>query len=408
MASKYSVLYAVYLNDGSTVGKLVSELGKKPPSYQTVYNFLKELQKEEFIEFKGKKCFLSEYDKTTRLLKLIDFCITNKIDYNELFLPKTIDFIQKGLKEGKLEDLALDNKTISRISLLLSRHGFLVIESRKPFATWLVYSHFLEKLVEFFKGKPSISCKLLHQIPDGEKLNNQIEKEFSKYKKQAKKQPDMDTEIRFVHRSLSLEGNTLTLSETEQLLRKNIPPKTKSFREMQEAVDYKKALDELIEGVEFLDMDSVLKFHSTAMASMKFGAGKAREQNVQIKGNPFFKTADWKELLQKLKEFFEKYQKKIGQKMKAHEAVEFASFLHSQFQWVHPFIDGNSRTSRAIFVHTLLKKGFPMVTFQAGFADQYMGLTKLAKERDDKKFEILMKQIVLHTLKQANKKTRYT
>src|SRR3989344_7058765 len=89
MASKYSVLYAVYLNDGSTVGKLVSELGKKPPSYQTVYNFLKELQKEEFIEFKGKKCFLSEYDKTTRLLKLIDFCITNKIDYDELLDRKS-------------------------------------------------------------------------------------------------------------------------------------------------------------------------------------------------------------------------------------------------------------------------------------------------------------------------------
>src|SRR3989344_1202804 len=266
MASKYSVLYAVYLNDGSTVGELVGKLGKNPPSYQTVYNFLNELQKEEFVEFKGKKCFLSEYDKTTRLLKLIDFCITNKINYDELFLPKTIDFIQKGLKEGKLEDLPLDNKTISRISLLLSRHGFLVIESRKPFATWLVYSHFLEKLVEFFKGKPSISCKLLHQIPDGEKLNNQIEKEFSKYKKQAKKQPDMDTEIRFVHRSLSLEGNTLTLSETEQLLRKNIPPKTKSFREMQQAVDYKKALDELIAGVELLDMGYVLNFHSTAMA----------------------------------------------------------------------------------------------------------------------------------------------
>lgn len=407
MVSKYSVLYAVYLNDGSTVGELVGELGKKPPSYQTVYNFLKELEKEKFVEFKGKKCFLSEYDKTTRLLKLIDFCITNKIGYHELFLPKTIDFIQKGLKEGKLEDISLDNKTVSRISMLLSNHGFLVIESRKPFAAWLVYSHFLEKLVEFFRGKPSISCKLLHQIPDGEKLNNQIEKEFSKYKRQEKKQPDLDMEIRFVHRSLSLEGNTLTLSETEQLLRKNIPPKAKSFKEMQQVVDYKKALDELIASVEFLDLDSVLKFHATAMASMKFGAGQIRGQNVQIKGNPFFKTADWKELPQKLKDFFEKYQEKIGQKMKAHEAIEFASFLHSQFQWAHPFIDGNSRTSRAIFFHTLLKKGFPMVTFQAGFADQYMSLTKLAKERNDKKFELLMKHIVLHTLKQANQKAKY-
>lgn len=407
MASKYSVLYAVYLKEGSTAGELVGKLGKKLPSYQTIYNFLKELEKEEFVEFKGKKCFLTEFDKTTRLLKLIDFCIANKINYDELFLPKTIDFIQKGLKEGKLEELSLDNKTISRISLLLSRHGFLVIESRKPFTAWLVYSHFLEKLVEFFRGKPSISCKLLHQIPNGEKLNNQIEKEFSKYKKQAKKQPDMDTEIRFVHRSLSLEGNTLTLSETEQLLRKNIPPKAKSFKEMQQVVDYKKALDELIASVEFLDLDSVLKFHATAMASMQHGAGKVREQNVQIKGNPLFKTADWKELPQKLKEFFEKYKEKTDQKMKAHEVIEFASFLHSQFQWAHPFIDGNSRTSRAIFVHTLLKKGFPLVTFQAGFADQYMGLTKLSKERDDKKFGLLMKHIVLHTLKQANQKAKY-
>ncbi|MFH1587811.1 MAG: Fic family protein [Candidatus Diapherotrites archaeon] len=406
MVSKYDLLYSVYLEEGLTASQLVKKLGKTQQNYQIFYNHLKELEEEKLLEFKNNKCFLVNSDKTRNLLKLIDFCVSNGIHYNELFLPKTIEFIKIGLQKNILENLSFNSRTISRISLFLVKHGFILIESKKPFKARIVYSGFLKNLVEFFEINVKINCKNVFEEANEKKLNSDIEKEFSKYKKQTK-QISLDEKINFIHRSLSLEGNTLTLGETEKLIKKNIPAKGKTFKEMQEIIDYKKALDKLIQEKKPLNYETVLEFHSIAMNSLKAGAGELRKQKVKIKGNPKFKPADWKEIPLKISKLFDFYEKNINSKMKASETIEFASFLHSEFQWIHPFIDGNSRTSRAIFIHTLLLKGFPLITSTAGFIYQYMQLTKLSQKRNDKNFTLFKKQLVLHSLKQTNQKLKY-
>ena len=260
--------------------------------------------------------------------------------------------------------------------------------------------------MKLFKEKVKAVCKPVFEQADEEKLDAQLEREFSEYKKSTKL-PRIDDEVRFIHRSLSLEGNTITLPETEKLIKENIPPKARTFKEMQEMMDYKKALDEFIQEPEGLNLSRTLDFHAKAMGTLESGAGKIRFQNVKVKGNPDFKTADWKEVLKRLEDLFEYYNQNAYRKMKAHEAVELAAYLHNEFQRIHPFVDGNSRTSRAIFVHTLLFKGFPLIGFPAGFIEPYMNLTKLSKERNDKYFTILMKQLVLHSLKQTNQKMKY-
>jgi len=407
MVSKYDLLYSVFLNEGLSAAQLVRKLGKTQYEYNTVYKHLKQLEEDGLTEAKRNKYFLKKNEKAKKFVKVIDFCVRNRIDYNELFLEKTIEFIELGLKKLVLEDLPFDNKTVSRISSFLSKHGFLLIESRKPFTARIVSSVFLEKVVELFKEKVKVGCGKVFENVNGEKLNSRLEKEFSTFKKSSK-QISLDDEVRFIHRSLSLEGNTLTLSETERLIKENIPSKTATFREMQETADYKKALDKLIADRTTLNLEKVLDFHGVAMNSLEAGAGQIRKQNVRIKGNPEFKTADWKEVPTKLNSLFRFYAENIFEKMKAFEIIGMASYLHSEFQKIHPFIDGNSRTARAIFVHTLIIKSFPLITFPAGFIEQYMGLTKLSKKRNDKHFELLMKQIVLHSLKQTNQKLKYT
>ncbi|MFH1391698.1 MAG: Fic family protein [Candidatus Diapherotrites archaeon] len=405
MVSKYDLLYSVFLNEGLTAAQLVRKIGKTPYDYDTVLKHLLQLREEKLVETKKNKYYLSQKEETKKLLRIIDYCFRNKINYNELFLDKTIEFIKFGLENKDFSELGLNNRTRARISLFLSKHGFIIIESKKPFKVKMVYSDFLKKTVEIFKGEIKVKCDKIYEQMDGEEIDSQIEKEFSKYKKAAK-QINLNDEVRFVHRSLSLEGNTMTLSETEKLIKQNIPPKERTFQEMQETVDYKKALDYLIE-IKELDFETTLKFHGTAMNSLKAGAGEFRKQNIRIKGNPDFKTADWRQIPNRLEDLFKYYQNKIHKKIKAHESVELSAYLHSEFQHIHPFIDGNSRTSRAIFIHVLLLKGFPLINFPAGFVEQYMELTKLSKKRDDKKFTVFMKQLVLHSLKQTNQKIRY-
>lgn len=407
MISKYDLLYSVFLNEGLTAAQLVRKLGKSQYEYDKFYKHLKQLEEDGLIETKQNKYFLKKIEKTKEFIKVIDFSVKNNIDYHELFLEKTIEFIELGLKKNILFDLPFDNKTVSKISTFLAKHGFLLIESRKPFTARIVYSDFLEKVVKLFKGKTKIKCKKIFEDVNEKKLNSQIEKEFSAYKKSSKKIL-IDDEVRFIHRSLSLEGNTLTLPETEKLIKENIPPKTRTFKEMQETMDYKKALDRFIQDKSELELQKVLEFHETAMNSLEAGKGKIRKQNVKIKGNPDFKTADWKEIPGKLNELFAFYKQNVYKKLKAFEVVELASYFHNEFQRIHPFIDGNSRTARALFAHVLILKGFPLIAFPAGFVEQYLNLTKLSKEREDKHFELFMKQLVLHSLKQTNQKLKYS
>ncbi len=405
MVSKYDLLYSVFLNEGLTATQLVRKIGKTPHDYDTVLKHLLQLREEKLVETKKNQYYLSQKEETKKLLRIIDYCFRNKINYNELFLDKTIDFIKAGLETRDFSELGLNNRTRARISLFLSKHGFMLIESKKPFKAKMVYSDFLKKVVEIFNGKVEVKCGKIYEQADKKEIDSQIEKEFSKYKK-SEKQVNPDDEVRFIHRSLSLEGNTMTLSETERLIKENIPPKARTFLEMQETVDYKKALDYLIERRE-LNFETTLKFHSIAMNSLKAGAGEFRKQNVKIKGNPDFKTADWRQVPKLLEELFGQYQNKIHEKMKAHESVELSAYLHSEFQRIHPFIDGNSRAARAIFIHALLLKEFPLINFPMGFVEQYMELTKLSKKRDDEKFTVFMKQLVLHSLKQTNQKIKY-
>ncbi len=407
MVSKYDLLYSVFLNEGLTTAQLVKKLEKITTEYPNFLYHLKQLEVEGLIEARKKQYFLRTQERAKQFIRVIDYCVRNKIDYNELFLDKTIEFIEYGLKGKSLNELSLNSKTISRISSFLSKHGFLLIESKKPFSARIVCSDFLEKTVELFKGKVEIKCKKVFEDVNENEIDSKIETEFSKFK-QLKKPINPNEEVSFVYRSLSLEGNTLTLPETEKLIIENIPPKNKSFKDMQETMNYKTALNKLLADQKELNQEKVLAFHQLAMGTMQVGAGEFRTQQVKIRGNPDYKTADWHEIPRKLEELFNYYKENINKKVKPHEAVELASYLHAEFQHIHPFVDGNSRTSRAIFAHTLILKGFPLIISPAGFIDQYMELTKLSKGRNDKHFEVFMKQLVLHSLKQINQKIRFS
>ncbi|MBU2100783.1 Fic family protein [Candidatus Micrarchaeota archaeon] len=263
-------------------------------------------------------------------------------------------------------------------------------------------------LAEYFFGKTRVKCPLLLDCLDEQFVNSKLEKQFSSYKSLEKEKFAFD-EIGFIYISLSLEGNTLTLSETEKIIKQNITPAiaSKPFKDAQQVLDYKKALDGFIFSNDSITQESILEFHRTAMNSLAAGAGQFRTKNVRIKGNPNFKTPDWKGLHGLLRDFFKNANLQEKKKASAAKIVERAAFLHNEFQRIHPFIDGNSRTARAIFLKALIQNNFPPLKIPVGFSDQYMKLTKLSEKRDDQKFALLMKQIALENLKHLIKKIEY-
>ena len=90
MVSKYDLLYSVFLNEGLTAAQLVRKLGKTQYAYNTVYKHLKQLEEDSLVKTKRNRYFIKKGEKSKGFIKVIDFCFRNSIDYNELFLEKTV------------------------------------------------------------------------------------------------------------------------------------------------------------------------------------------------------------------------------------------------------------------------------------------------------------------------------
>jgi Fic family protein len=408
MVTQWDALLGVGLFPKETTASIARKMGKKPVSYNSLLLLLQKLRKKGLIQIAENRYHVSNQPKARELFWLLQCCSQNNIDYNTVVSQKAALFVRIGLEKGRIRGLLFDSKTVKRIVQPLSRNGFCIVESRKPFECIIVASSFTKRLARFFYPNAVIRCPRLTECIDEKKLDNRLEKQFSQFKRKTKKRITFD-ETGFIHASLSLEGNTLSLPETERLLKQNIPPASKSFQAAQQVLDYKKALDQFVYSGNPFSIENVLSFHATAMHSMAAGAGEIRKQNVRIKGNAAFQTPDWKEIPALLKDFFWQAEQLLAQKkLSAAKLVENAAFLHTEFQRIHPFIDGNSRTARAIFSKILVEKGFPLIKIPIGFADQYLQLTKRSDKREDPPFTVLMKQIVLESLKQADQELEYS
>lgn len=406
MVTKLDVFLTASLFPELSCADILKKMGKAQVSYTSIYNLLQELKNEELVVEEKSNFSNSKTKKAQSLLNLIYFCFKNGIDYNKIVSEKTAEFVKLGLDKGAIDGLPFDAKTVRRIVGQLSKGGFAVVESKRPFSCRIVHSHFTQLLAEYFFGEVKIKYPALVDCLNEDSINSTLAKQFSLYKTTEHEKLSFD-EIGFVYISLSLEGNTLTLSETEKIIRQNIAPSSKPFKDAQQTLDYKKALDDFIFSKKTITQEVIIEFHRTAMNSLAAGAGQFRTENVKIKGNPNFKTPNWKELPSLLNDFFKNTNTKEEKKLSPAQIVERAAFLHNEFQRIHPFIDGNSRTSRAIFLKALIQNNFPPIKIPVGFSDQYMKLTKLSEVRDDKKFALLMKQIALENLKHLVKKLEY-
>src|SRR3989344_6623351 len=93
-------------------------------------------------------------------------------------------------------------------------------------------------------------------------------KTLAKIKEEYAKQPKGSLESKyeafcslFTYNSTAIEGNTLTLQETAQLLFERTVPASKSLREINEAINHKEAFDTIINAKEDISKKFILKLH---------------------------------------------------------------------------------------------------------------------------------------------------
>jgi Fic family protein len=194
-------------------------------------------------------------------------------------------------------------------------------------------------------------------------LNNidQIKKNFNKtynqLPKSAKEKSKENFAIKFTYNTQRIEGSTLTLKETANLLENGITPGDKPLRDAKEAEAHEKVFFEMLNYEKNMNLQIILKWHKDLMQNTKEDiAGKIRTHDVAIAQSKF-KPPMYIELGTLLNEFIDWYRE---QRTKIHP-VELAALVHLKFVTIHPFSDGNGRISRLIMNLILKNNNFPLL-----------------------------------------------
>ena len=165
-----------------------------------------------------------------------------------------------------------------------------------------------------------------------------------------------DFAIEYTYNSNAIEGNTLTLRETDMVLR-GLTVDKKPLKEHLEAIGHKEAFDyvsELVKENANLSESVIKQIHYLVLADKREDRGVYRRVPVRIMGaahepvQPYLIEPKLNELLHNYAESDE------------HIITKLARF-HIEFEGIHPFIDGNGRTGRLLVNLELMKAGFPPI-----------------------------------------------
>lgn len=201
----------------------------------------------------------------------------------------------------------------------------------------------------------------------------------------------------WTYNSNRIEGNTLTLQETQLILEEGITVKGKSLREHFEAVNHHDAIgfvEELAQENAQVSSRNALDIHALVLQKIeKDFAGRLRTAGVRIlKAN--FVPPNAQKVPDLIDELFD-WTNTEGANL--HPVVR-ATIFHHRFVWIHPFFDGNGRTVRLLMNLMLMRAGFPPAIILSNDRKKYYAALNAANLGDYSKLMLLMLQATERSL----------
>ncbi|MCC7574165.1 Fic family protein [Candidatus Woesearchaeota archaeon] len=357
-----------------------SELGFK----SEVYVQLKNLVKIGWVKEQNKFYVPIKNNKTFYAFKTIKYCLKNNLDYNLFFsknMPLILTDLIKNLPNLRPRKLK-NNKDILNILSYLENNQFILVHKKKPYIG-IMLRH---QLFDYILGVFDIKIKVPKPNIDFKDVKLKVKKI------KGKPVNPFDEEIfSFLAGSAQLEGATISIGETRDLLVKDIYPE-KPQKDIQMVKNLNEALIYVLENIdEEITEKQIKKINYLIMFSMHRHAGKYKITQNKIQGNPDFKTV----IPSKVPEHMNSFCSEI-KKINSANCLDKLGWIHNEFQRIHPFADGNSRTTRMILNWIMMQNGFPLIILKMGSFDEYMNLTKLSKKRDDDELTQFFWNILVH------------
>ena len=188
-------------------------------------------------------------------------------------------------------------------------------------------------------------------------------------------------DIEMVYESNRIEGNALTLRETEMVVARGMTIAGKPLKDHLEAVNLMAAWKRVLDMAAMhrgISESEVIELHSIVMTRISDEeAGRYRRGFVRIAGARHVPPNSVKvpELMHRL----------FAQVGMPHPVAE-AARIHHGIASIHPFSDGNGRTARLVMNLTLLRAGYPPVSLSAELREGYYSALEAADSGDDEAF----------------------
>ena len=225
---------------------------------------------------------------------------------------------------------------------------------------------------------------------------NRLETLITEYKRAMQGQVNLEklTYYAITYHSTAIEGSTLTEGQVYNLLDLDIPAKNKPFTEQQMVIDHQKALiftlnkakekiaitESLIQQIGALVVKNTGSIYNTALGTFDSTKGEYRLLNVFAGARRF---PDSNKVPALMKTFVSEINAKIPTAKTFNQKCELAFELHYRFVSIHPFADGNGRTSRLLMNYILALFDLPIFYVFKSNRISYITALERARETDN-------------------------
>ncbi|MBP1221555.1 Fic family protein [Flavobacterium sp. 1355] len=248
------------------------------------------------------------------------------------------------------------------------------------------------KTVTNFKLSTSLE-KILKEI-------DSLKEKLDSYRKYDSYKIKQALELEYTFESNRIEGNTMTLRETDMVINEGLTISGKSMREHLETINHQEAIGfikDLISKSTSLNERDLLSIHNLILRGIiPEDAGRYRKVPVMIQESA--RTPPQPLMVQQeMEKYFIWYE---INKNKLHPVI-LAAEMHERLIAIHPFIDGNGRTSRLIMNLILMQKGYPIANIKGDYENriQYYKSLETAHIKNDKEdFFLFIAQIQKESL----------
>lgn len=357
---------------------------------------LNDLLKEQLIRITPDGYGKGSSSKGQALLELLLLALAYEYNYN-IYLSEPIqDLLKAVYKLNVFTDRELESLPDRKLYLShLIKDQMILFVSYDPLSMRLARTLFFDLVCSYFNISPK--TKFFDTKVD---LNKVIISKLTA--KRLKDKANVRLGARHIF-NLNNGQSKAGIPKMQRLLAYDIIPEQADIFDKKAKADFAEAKKcvERNSGLlkRRLTLDIIKEYHRLATANSDTAA-TYRKFNVEIKANPYFKTAAWKKIPQMMDKLMDDYDNILKSSKTVFDAFNLAAFFYNEFIHIHPFEDGNSRTAFLCLLHILNLFNTGITSIPASFDYSFIQATKGQRKRNDRYLVELLKEIYIVILNQ--------